>query len=193
MPQNKAIERPRPRERTQLRTAVLAALLQHEQGYGYDVTSRINRVRPEWAEVTRSRVYKTLEEFEEDGLAWSAKKQGPGIRGRPRRVFYPTALAEELRSAWIGEHPPLEQMRSDIRTWVAFARPRDAPEVLRKLVEYELDCLQVLEGLGEPEDEPRGWEDRAINVLRYGTAEELNAELKWVTRARREVKEHLTQ
>lgn len=193
MHQDKAIEEAKRRERTPLRTAVLAALLQREEGYGYDVTSRINRVRPEWEEVTRSRVYKTLEEFEADGLVWSDYKQGPGKRGHQRRVFYPTPRAEKLRSAWIGERPPLEQMRSDIRIWVAFARPRDAPEVLRKLAEYEVDCLEVLEGLDEPEDEPLGWDDRAINVLRYGTAEELNAELKWITRARREVKEYLAQ
>ncbi len=191
--QDKAIEETKPRERTPLRTAVLAALLQHDEAYGYDVTSRLNRMGPTWGELTRSRVYKTLEEFEADGLAWSDYRQGPGKRGHQRRVYYPTPLAEQVRSAWIGERPPLEQMRSDIRTWVAFARPRDAPEVLRKLAEYELDCLEVLEGLDEPEDEPLGWDDRAINVLRYGTAEELNAELKWITRARREVKEYLAQ
>ncbi len=193
MPQNKPIEEPKPRERTPLRTAVLAALLQHDEAYGYDVTGRLNRMGPMWGELTRSRVYKTLEEFEADGLAWSDYKQGPGKRGRQRRVFYPTPRAEQLRSAWIGERPPLEQMRSDIRTWVAFARPRDAPEVLRKLHEYELDCLEVLQSTAELEDEPLGWDDRAINVLRYGTAEELNGELRWIIRARREVKEYLAQ
>ncbi|HXB63707.1 MAG TPA: PadR family transcriptional regulator [Solirubrobacteraceae bacterium] len=193
MPQRKPSEESRSRERTPLRTAVLAALLQHEEGYGYDMTSRINRTRPEWGEITRNRVYATLEEFEADGLVWSDYRKGPGKRGRERRVYWPTPRAEELRSAWIGECPSLEEMRSDIRTWVAFARPRDAPEVLRKLEEYELGCLEMLESLEEPGSEPRGWEDRAINVLRYGTAEELNAELRWITRARREVKEFLAQ
>jgi DNA-binding PadR family transcriptional regulator len=193
MPQNKPIEEPKPRERTPLRTAVLAALLQREEGYGYDITSRLNRMGPQWIDITRNRVSKALEEFEEDGLAWSDYTRGPGKRGHLRRNFYPTPRAEQLRSAWIGERPPLEQMRSDIRTWVAFARPRDAPEVLRKLHEYELDCLEVLQSTAELEDEPLGWDDRAINVLRYGTAEELNGELRWITRARREVKEYLAQ
>ena len=191
--QDKAIEDARPRERTPLRTAVLAALLQHDEGYGYDITDRLNRMGPMWGELTRTRVYKTLAQFEEDGLAWSDYRRGPGKRGHLRRVFYPTPRAEQLRSAWIGERPPLEQMRSDIRTWVAFARPRDAPEVLRKLGEYELDCLEVLQGSAELEDEPAGWDGRAINVLRYGTAEELNAEVRWIIRARREVKEFLAQ
>jgi DNA-binding PadR family transcriptional regulator len=193
MHQDKAIEEAKPRERTPLRTAVLAALLQREEGYGYDITGRLNRMGPLWVDVTRNRVSKTLDEFEEDGLVWSDYRRGPGKRGHTRRIFYPTPRAEQLRSAWIGEHPPLEQMRSDIRTWVVFARPRDAPEVLRKLHEYELDCLEVLQDAAELENEPAGWDDRAINVLRYGTAEELNAELSWITRARREVKEYLAQ
>jgi DNA-binding PadR family transcriptional regulator len=191
--QDEAIGETKPRERTPLRTAVLAVLLQRDEGYGYEIADRLNRMGPMWEEINRTRVYKTLAEFEEDGLAWSDYKRGPGERGRQRRVFYPTPRSEQLRSAWIGERRPLEQMRSDIRTWVAFARPRDAPEVLCKLHEYELDCLEVLQDAAELEEEPAGWDERAINVLRYGTAEELAAELRWIIRARREVQEYLAQ
>ena len=83
-------------------------------------------------------------------------------------------------------------MRADIRTWVAFARPRDAPEVLCKLDEYEMDCMEMLEDSVETE-EPASWHDRAINLLRVATAEELRAELRWINRARREIKEYLAQ
>jgi DNA-binding PadR family transcriptional regulator len=194
MVQDDACEEAKPRERTPLRTAVLAALLQHNEGYGYDIADRLGRIWPMWdVKRNRTRVHRTLEEFEEDGLATSDYERGPGKRGHLRRVYRPTPVAEQLRSIWVGEHPPLEQMRSDIRTWVAFARPQDAPELLRKLDEYRLDCLEVLQAAERLEDEPAGWYDRAINMLRYGMAEELRAELNWITRVRREVKGFLTQ
>ncbi len=193
MHQDEPSKQPKRRERTPLRTAVLAALLQDEGGYGYDITDQLGtRMGPSW-DIDPKRVYKVLEEFEEDCWAWSEHVQGPGKRGRWRRVYHPTAQAEQARSKWIGERLPLEQMRADIRTWVAFARPQDAPEVLRKLGEYETDCLEVLQCSAELQDEPTSWHDRAINVLRYATAEELKAELRWITRARREIKEYLAQ
>jgi DNA-binding PadR family transcriptional regulator len=188
-----AIKEPKKRERTALRTAVLAALLQNEEGYGWDITDRLRtRMGPSW-DIDPKRVYKVLEEFEEDGWAWSEHELGPGRRGHWRRVYHPTALAEHARTTWIGKRLPLAQMRADIRTWVAFARPQDAPEVLRKLDEYETDCLEVLQCSAELEEEPTSWHDRAINVLRYATAEELKAELRWIIRARREIKEYLAQ
>lgn len=183
---------PRQRERTPLRTAVLAALLHYEEGYGWDITDRLHqRMGPAW-DIDAKRVYQVLEQFEEDGWACSEQKRGPGKRGHWRRVYRPTALAERARLEWLGARRALPLMRSDIRTWVAFARPRDAPEVLRKLEEYELDCMEVLQDSAEME-EPASWHDRAINLLRAAIDEELRAELRWVARARREVKEYLAQ
>lgn len=193
MRQDQASKQAKRRERTPLRTAVLAALLQGEEGYGYDIVDQLRtRMGPSW-DIDPKRVYKALEEFEEDGWAWSEYVRGPGKRGHMRRVYHPTALAERARATWIGERLSLEQMRTDIRTWVAFARSQDAPEVLRKLDEYETDCLGVVQGAAELEREPTSWHDRAINVLRYATAEELKAEVRWVTRARREIKDYLAQ
>jgi DNA-binding PadR family transcriptional regulator len=193
MHRDDAIKLPQRRERTRLRTAVLAALLHDEKGYGYDIADQLHtRMGPSW-DIDPKRIYKVLEEFQEDGWAWSEHAQGPGKRGRWRRVYHPTAQAELARAKWIGERLPLEQMRADIRTWVAFARPQDAAEVLRKLGEYETDCLEVLQSSEELKDEPTSWHDRAINVLRNATAEELKAELRWITRARREIREYLAQ
>ncbi len=184
--------KPKKRERTPLRTAVLAALLHGEEGYGWDIADRLRtRMGPAW-DIDRARVYRVLEEFEEDGWAWSEYKRGPGKRGHMRRVYRPTARAELVRTEWLGARQPLPLMRADIRTWVAFARPQDASEVLRKLEEYEMDCMQLLEDSAETE-EPTSWHDRAINVLRFATAEELRAELRWIPRARGEIKEYLAR
>lgn len=183
---------PKKRERTALRTAVLAALLHDEEVYGWDITDRLHvRMGAAW-DVNPRRVYEVLEEFEEDGLAWSEYKRGPGKRGHLRRVYRPTPLAEQVRAEWIGARRPLPLMREEIRMWVAFARPRDAPEVLRKLTEYELDCMETLEDSAETE-EPASWQDRVVNLLRVATAEELRAEMRWITRARRDIKGYLAR
>jgi DNA-binding PadR family transcriptional regulator len=185
-------EEPKKRERTTLRTAVLAALLHDEEGYGYDITDRLPaRLGAAW-DIDPKRVYQVLGQFESDGWAWSEYKRGPGKRGHLRRVYFPTPDAEQVRAKWIGERRPLPLMREDIRIWVAFARPRDAPEVLRKLEEYELDCMKTLEDSAETE-EPASWNDRVTNLLRVATTEELRAEMRWITRARRDIKEYLAR
>ncbi len=189
---DQAPQEPKRRERTALRTAVLAALL-NQPGYGWDIASRLNTgMGPAW-DVDPKRVYQVLEEFEEDGWAWSQQEQGPGKRGRWRRVYYPTALAERARVEWLQARQSVWLMRADIRTWIAFARHHDAPELLRKLHEYEMDCLEMLECAKELEVLPASWHDRAINLLRAASAEELAAEMRWIKRARREVTEHLVQ
>ncbi len=192
MTQRDQATQPKKRERTALRTAVLAALLHGEEGYGWEITDRFRtRMGAAW-DIDPKRVYQVLDEFEEDGWAWSEYKRGPGKRGHLRRVYRPTAQAELVRVEWLGARQPLPLMRADMRTWVAFARPRDAPDVLRKLEEYEMDCMEMLEDSVEME-EPASWHDRAINLLRVATAEELRAELRWINRARWEIKEYLAQ
>jgi DNA-binding PadR family transcriptional regulator len=192
MTQRNPATQPKKRERTALRTAVLAALLHDEEGYGWDIAERLRTRMGPAGDVDRTRVYKVLEEFEEDGWAWSEHERGPGKRGHWRRVYRPTAQAELVRVEWLAARQPLIVMRADIRTWIAFARPRDAPEVLKKLDEYEMDCMEVLEDSAEME-EPASWHDRAINLLRVATAEELRAELRWITRARREITGYLAR
>lgn len=187
---DEASDRPKRRERTALRTAVIAALL-HQTGHGWDVDIRLKtRMGPAW-EVDRKSVYRVLEELEEDGLAWSEEERAPGKGAQLRRVYHPMAAAEQERVKEMAARRPVMLTRADIRAWVAFARPQDAPELLRKLDEYELDCLELVERSEELEEQPASFHDRAINLLRLATAEELGAEVRWVPRARREIEQYL--
>jgi DNA-binding PadR family transcriptional regulator len=138
-------------------------------------------------------VYPVLGEFEKDGLAWSEQVHEPGKRGGWKRVYHATALAEQARVELIETHQPLLLVRADIRTWVAFARPQDAPRLLVKLEEYELDCMEMLEQSAEAEVQPASWHGRAINLMRGAISEQLKAELRWITRARREIEKYLAQ
>ena len=172
---------------------MLAALLHYEEVYGWDITDRLHvRMGAAW-DINAKRVYQVLEEFEEDGLAWSEQKRGPGKRGHWRRVYRPTPLAEQVRVRVDGARRPLPLMRADIRMWVAFARPRDAPEVLRKLERVRAG-LHGDRWRTRPRRRSRAsWQDRVINLLRVATDEELRAELRWIARARRDIKEYLAQ
>jgi len=188
---NEAGGQPQRRRRTALRTAVIAALL-HKPGHGYDIADRLDkRMGPGW-EVPRKRIYDTLVALAQDGLAWSEDERAPGQGAQMKRVFHPTPLAEQERLMEMAARRPVLRTRGDIRAWVAFARPQDAPGLLRKLDEYEVDCLALIERLEELED-PASWYDRGINLMRLGTTEELNGELRWIPRARREVADHLAQ
>ncbi len=170
---------------------MIAALL-HQAGHGWDICKRLKtRMGPAW-EVDRKSVYRVLEELEEDGLAWSEEERAPGRGAQLRRVFHPTEQAELERAREMGARRSVMLTRADIRAWVAFARPQDARELLRKLDEYDLDCLELLQRSEELEEHPASFHDRAINLLRLATAEELEAELRWVPCARREIEEYLS-
>jgi DNA-binding PadR family transcriptional regulator len=185
-----ASRQPKRRKRTPLRTAVIAALL-HQAGHGYDIAARLKaRMGPVW-DVDLKSVYRVLVELEEDGLAWS--ERAPGRGAQLRRVFHPTARTEQERISEMGARRPVMLTRGDIRAWVAFARPQDASELIRKFDEYELDCLELLERAAELAEEPVSWHYRGINLLRMATTEELEAELRWIPRARREVREYLAR
>jgi len=180
------------RERTTLKTAVLAALIDHPS-HGYDIAVRLNmRMGPAWT-LDPKRVYEVLEKFEEDGLARSVEERAPGTRSGWRRVYHATALAEVVREEWMAERQRVSLVRPDIRTWIAFARPQDAPRLLAQLDEYELDCMELLQRAEEPEVQPISWHGRAISMMRGATAEQLRAELRSITRARREIEEHLAE
>jgi DNA-binding PadR family transcriptional regulator len=191
--QANAARRPaKRRERTTLKTAVLAALID-QPSHGYDIAVRLNmRMGPAW-NIDPKRVYEVLERFEEDGLARSIEERAPGTRSGWRRVYHATALAEVVREEWMAERQRVTLVGPHIRTWIAFARPQDGPRLLARLDEYELDCLEMLERAEEPEVRPTSWHGRAINMMRGATAEQLRAELRSIARARREIEEHLAE
>ncbi len=178
--------------RTTLKTAVLAALID-QPGHGYDLTARLNmRMGPSW-NVDPRRVYEVLVEFEKDGLARSVEERHPGTPSGWRRVYHASALAEVVREEWMAGRQRVSLGRPDIRTWIAFGRPQDAAQLLVRLDAYELDCMEMLEHAEEPDVQPASWHGRVINMMRGATAEQLQAELRSITRERREIEEYLAE
>lgn len=185
-------ERVRRRTAGSLRTAVVAALVE-QPAHGYDLTNRLNRRMGPVLQVDARRVYEVLEQLEKEGLACSVEEQASGSPHRRRRVFSATALAREAHAGWLEEREPVPLVRADIYALIAFSRPEQAAVLLAKLEEYELDCIEMQEGSLELDVERASWRSRMLNVTRVAVVEQLQAELRWITRVRREIEEYLVE
>lgn len=185
-------ERFRRRSQGSLRTAVLAALVE-QPAHGYDLTNRLNRRMGPVMQADARRVYEALEQLEKDGLACCAEEQDETAPHRRRRVFSATSLAREMHAAWIAEREPIPLLRADMYALIAFSSPEDAPKLLAKLDDYELDCIEMQEQPGIAEVQRASWRSRMMCVTRAALTEQLQAELRWITRVRQEIEEYLSE
>jgi DNA-binding PadR family transcriptional regulator len=178
--------------RGSLRRVVLAALLERP-AHGYDLTNRLNRRMGPMLQADTRRVYEVLEQLEKEGLATSVQEQAAAAPHRRRRVFSLTELGRSTHSAWLRERQPLPLGGADIHALVAFSDPAEAPQLLEKLEEYELDCMEMQERVIAEDLERASWRSRMILVTRAAVCEQLQAELRWIVRVRREIEEYLAQ
>jgi DNA-binding PadR family transcriptional regulator len=175
--------------RSPLRAAVLAALLE-KPGYGYEVATRLKmRVGPSWR-IYAKHLYPVLESLESDGLAWSEEMPGGGPK-RDRRVYHPTAEAEPARADWMRESASLSLVRADMQARLVFARPEEAPVLLRSLDHYEQDVIAAIEA-NAAVDIPRvSWLGIMLSQARASVDGRLNAERTWIAGVRREIEEFI--
>lgn len=175
--------------RGQTKIAVLATVAERP-GHGYALVGRLNmRLGPAW-EIERKRIYEVLAQLESEGLVQGDKITKPG---EWHRIYRATPLATQTLQEWVGSRGRVPLVRSDLHAQVGFANPADARALLLKLDHYEQDCLKAIEQLRVADVEARGWRSRMIALSRAGTEEQLKAEMRWIVRARRELKEHLAE
>lgn len=175
--------------RGQTKIAVLATVAERP-GHGYALAGRLNmRLGPAW-EIERKRIYELLAQLESEGLVQGDKVSRPG---EWHRVYRATPLAKRTLDEWLLSRGRVPLVRSELHAQIGFASPGDARKLLVKLDHYEQDCLQAIERLRVADIEPKGWRSRMIALSRAGMEEQLRAEMRWITRARRELKEHLAE
>lgn len=185
-----ATERGRRRGAGSLRTAVVAALVE-QPTHGYDLTNRLNRRMGPMLQVDSRRVYEVLEQLEKEGLAGSVEESAAGASHRRKRVFSATALGRAAHEEWFHQREPVPMVRADIYALIAFSDPEHAPLLLAKLEDYELDCMEMQERAVEAEMGRASWRSRMLNATKAAVAEQMRAELRWITRVRREIEEYL--
>jgi DNA-binding PadR family transcriptional regulator len=177
---------------------VLLAILLGEQEqplHGYMLTTLVERrLGPAWG-VTRQSVYAALERLENEGLVSSglktaAVRSGPGRR---QRVYSPTETAEGAFAAWMESPISREPMRVELQAKIAVSRARDAPLLLRALDGYERDCFELLSETKEAVVPMGSWAGLALNLTRTAVDESLQAELLWIGKARRWIKEFMAE
>jgi DNA-binding PadR family transcriptional regulator len=139
--------------RGSLRKVVLVALVERP-AHGYDLANRLRRRMGPMLPVDNRRVYEVLEALEKEGLASSVEEQVAAAPLRHRRVYSATALGRSTHAGWLSERQPLPLPGAGIHALVAFSDPADAPQLLEKLEEYELDCMEMQERTSEPRGAP---------------------------------------
>jgi DNA-binding PadR family transcriptional regulator len=185
-------DRSRRRGAGSLRTAVLAALVE-QPGHGYDLSNRLNRRMGLALQVDARRVYEVLEQLEKEELAASVEEGVAGLPYRRRRVFSVTEFGRQTHAGWLIERQPVPLMPADIYALIAFSEPKHAPQLLAKLEEYEMDCMEMQESALEADIGRASWRSRMLNLTRAAVTEQLQAELRWIARVRREIEEHLAE
>ncbi|MGO9322243.1 MAG: PadR family transcriptional regulator [Solirubrobacteraceae bacterium] len=179
-----------------LQGVLLALLLgEHEQPlHGYMLTTLVERrLGPAWG-VTRQSVYGALNRLEEGGLVSSEWKTATiGGSGHRQRVYAATDRAETALAEWIHSPASKEPVRVELQAKIAMSRARDAPELLRALDAYERECFEMLRQTSEAEVPMGSWTGLAMNLTRVAVDESIQAELRWVTIARRWIDEFLAE
>jgi DNA-binding PadR family transcriptional regulator len=167
--------------------AVVLALVGARPGLtGYKLAiAAERRLGGAWQTERRS-VYKALKRIESEGLVASAPD------GRGSTTYCATERGEAALSRWMASAARVS-MRLDLPTKIAVSRAQDAPQLLRTLDEYERECFERLQAPSVA-NVPRGsWPAVAMNLARVALDESLQAELRWITIARRSIEDFLAQ
>ncbi|MGO9761529.1 MAG: PadR family transcriptional regulator [Solirubrobacteraceae bacterium] len=179
-----------------LQGALLALLLgeQEQSLHGYMLTTLVERrLGPAWG-VTRQSVYGALNRLEEDGLVSSRWKTADARgRGHGQRVYAATDRAETALSEWMRSPVSKEPVRVELQAKIAMSRAGDAPQLLSALEAYERECFDMLRQTNEAEVPMGSWTGLAMNLTRVGVDESIQAELRWVTLARRWIEDFLAE
>lgn len=175
-----------------LRGALLAVLVSEKEPLsGYRLTTLLERrLGPAWR-VTRQSVYGTLERLEDDGLVSSTFKPAFGGGSTGQKLYTATDQAAPAVAAWIASPIDKEPVRIELQARIAMSGPENADQLLGALEIYERECFAMLRKTSEAEVPLGSWRGLTMNLTRIAVDEGLQAELRWVTMARRWIEDYL--
>jgi DNA-binding PadR family transcriptional regulator len=182
-----------------LHGVLLSLLLAEHRGamHGYGLTTLVRRrLGPAWEDLTRQRVYRALDDLEKAGLVEHREGTAGERRGRAQRyrLFSATDRAAAARDAWmespVGRQPSWDELQAKI----AVSRPEDSRRLLRALHSYERSCMTLLqEETSEAEAPMSSWSGLAANLRRAAVDESIQADLRWVSKARDWIEEYVAE
>ena len=181
-----------------LQGVLLALLLDDQQVqplHAYKLATLVERrLGPAWG-VTRQSVYGALDRLEKDRLVSSAFKSQPDRRGpmSSRRVYSASGRAETAVAAWMESPPSRKPMRVELQARIAVSRAKDAPHLLRALDCYEQECFALLRETDAAKVPTGSWAGLALNLQREAVDAALQAELSWISKARKWIMDFLSE
>lgn len=174
-----------------LKGALLALLLElDEPAIPWKLATSLERRLGPVSGVDRGAVYKMLSVLVMQGLAACTMREDATSNYRCQKVYGATERTEAAVDDWIAAPVSNEAMRSELQVKIAFARPSDAPILLRMLDVYERRCMDRLSECRDAEVLMSSWMGVTMNVARSWTEEHLEAEARWIMRARESIRDY---
>jgi DNA-binding PadR family transcriptional regulator len=164
------------------RGALLSMVIE-SPGHGYGLSGRLrHRVGPAFA-IPAQAIYPLLASLKEHGLLRSSEEPKRGS-DQMRLVYHPTEQTIPARDAWIASPLPAKDNHLELLLRVVFATPAHVADLEPTLDLYEKRCFAQLNRTRETSaaaSSPRGY---AIMLARAAAAEEIEARLRWIAKAR---------
>jgi DNA-binding PadR family transcriptional regulator len=161
----------------------LLMLLLERPGHAYDIATRLSqRVGPAWA-IDPNDIYPIVKRFESKGLVAGRHEQDPERPHKQLYVYDLTELGLQAAIEWISTPVSLEPERSELLAMFAVLGEEHAPELLRKLEEYERNCY-LAAAASEREIPTEAWRGLLMELARKSVVEGLESKIKWIETAR---------
>jgi DNA-binding PadR family transcriptional regulator len=176
---------------TPLRGALLGLALERS-GHGGDLASRLVARLGETWRIDTNDVYRLLDQLVADGLLEAHEEPRRENRRRTRMVYHPTDQAEGAMTAWMETLLPREPVRLGLHAKLAVARDQDASRLLVALLEYERECLRLVQLVAPGGDaQQRSWNSLVMDCTRDAVWGQLQADVDWAARTRRRINERM--
>jgi DNA-binding PadR family transcriptional regulator len=175
-----------------LKGALLALLLeQDEPAHPWKLATSLKRRLGPGSGMDTDAVYKMLPVLAKQGLVvCTVRENASGSAPTLQKVYRATELTESAVNDWIATPVSEDATRAELQVKIAFSRASDAPTLLRMLDMYERQCMDRLLTCEDTDVLMSSWMGVAMNVACSWTEEHLDAELRWIMRAREAIRDY---
>ncbi len=169
----------------------LLVLLLEQPGHSYDLATRLTRrVGSAW-KLDANDASRVLERAQELGLATS--DWAPSKRSRRMvQVFEPTPLTARAVEEWLRSPLADDPYRFNMWTRIVVSGPEHAEDLLAGLDVCERRVFELLRDYAAPYP-TETWAGLELEIARDGVESRLQADLQWIERARRRIKEFVRE
>lgn len=165
----------------------LLILLLEQPGHSYELAGRLTRrIGSAW-KLEPNDATRVLQRAEELGLAtseWATSKHSR----RPVQVFSPTSLTAPAVEHWMNSPLVDDPYRFEMWTRIAVSGPEHADVLLAALERCERRVFALLREYGKPFP-TETWTGLELELAREGVTMRLQADLRWIEKARKKIKE----